>query len=75
LQSQQLLKKIKGVEPAKLNTIQEKSLQAFNMMDQEIDWSALDAITEYLEVKEIDLFIDSLLIFKEYQDKQKRAAS
>lgn len=45
------------------------------MMDQEINWSALDAITEYLEVKEIDLFIDSLLIFKEYQDKQKRAAS
>ena len=43
-------------------------------MECKIDWAALDAITEYLEVKEIDLFIDSLMIFKEYQDKQKRAA-
>ena len=74
MQSQQLLKVIKGVEPAKLNSIQEKSLQAFNIMECKIDWAALDAITEYLEVKEIDLFIDSLMIFKEYQDKQKRAA-
>lgn len=53
--------------------MQVKSQQAFNLMEGKIDWAALDAITEYLEVKEIELFIDSLLILKVYKDKQKRA--
>lgn len=39
-------------------------------MGGEIQWQSLDAIAEYLEIKDIDLLIDSLILFKTYQDNQ-----
>lgn len=39
-------------------------------MGGEIQWQSLDAIAEYLEIKDIDLLIDSLILFKQFQDSQ-----
>lgn len=43
-----------------------KSVQAWNMMDGKIEWSAINDIAEYLEVVDIEFFIDGLLLIKEY---------
>lgn len=40
-------------------------------MGATIDWAALDAITEYLEIKDVDTLIDNLLVLKDFQDKQR----
>lgn len=41
-------------------------------MGGEIQWQSLEAIVEYLEIKDIDLLIDSLILFKTYQDSQSK---
>lgn len=35
-------------------------------MGGEIQWQSLDAISEYLDIKDIEQFIDSLIIFKTF---------
>lgn len=50
---------------------QERAVIAWNLMGATIDWAALDAITEYLEIKDVDTLIDNLLVLKDFQDKQR----
>ena len=36
-------------------------------MGGELNWNALDAVVEYLEIVEVDLLIDNLVKLREYQ--------
>jgi len=41
------------------------------MMDGEIQWGNLNDIAEYLEVQDVEKFIDGLLLLKEIRSKAK----
>lgn len=57
---------IPDAKPIVLDGDPAKSVQAWNMMDGKIEWSAVNDIAEYLEVVDIEFFIDGLLLIKEY---------
>jgi len=42
-------------------------------MGQKIDWASLEAVSLYLEVQNIDLLIDSLILFKGFHDQHQQA--
>lgn len=62
---------IPGAKPVEVDEIQSKSILGFNLLGGELDWNALEAVAEYLEIKEIDLFIDNLIQLREYQASKK----
>lgn len=39
---------------------------AWNLMDGQLMWPSLNDIAEYLEVVNVELFIDTLLMIKEH---------
>lgn len=42
-------------------------------MDKKLDFGQLSDVAEYLEVTDIELFIDSLIVLKRYNDEHNRS--
>ena len=57
---------VKGAEPVLLEEQQRNVVAAWNMMGGEIVWQFLDAISEYLQVNDAELFIDGLIIMQDH---------
>ena len=59
-----------GAQPVELEEIQRKSKLGLDLMGGELNWNALEGVAEYLEITDYELFIDNLIIFKNYQDSK-----
>lgn len=66
MEYQQFKDIIKDAKPVVLDEQQTKVIAAWNMMRGEIVWDSLDFISEYLSVKDIELFFDGLLVLQEH---------
>jgi len=64
-------KYIQGAQPVELGEFQKKSLAGFNLLGGELNWQAVDDVAEYLEISDIELFIDNLITLKDYQANKK----
>lgn len=62
---------IPGAQPVELEEFQRKSLAGFNLLGGEINWQAVEDVAEYLEINDIELFIDNLITLKDYQANNK----
>lgn len=49
------------------------ALIGWDLMGRKLDFSQLTDISEYLQVVDIDLFIDSLIVLKRYNDDHNNA--
>lgn len=57
-----------GGEPVELSIQNQKIAYAYNLLKGNVDFSQLDDITEYLQVEDIEFFIDGLLLLKQHSD-------
>ena len=57
---------IAGVKPVEIEGDQARAVQAWNLMGGEIVWPSINDISEYLEVEDIELFIDGLVVLLEH---------
>ena len=55
----------------KLSTDQERVISAWNILGGNVDFAQLDSIAEYLQVNDVELFIDGLLLLKQHNDDQR----
>ena len=58
-----------GGESVELSKKKKKVIYAFNLLKGNVDFSQLDDITEYLQVVDIEVFIDGLLTLKQHSDE------
>ena len=58
-----------GGESVELSIENQKVVYAFNLLKGNVDFSQLDDITEYLQVVDIEVFIDGLLTLKQHSDE------
>lgn len=58
-----------GGESVELSIENQKVIYAFNLLKGNVDFSQLDDITEYLQVVDIEVFIDGLLTLKQHSDE------
>lgn len=47
-----------------------QAVSAWNMMNGEIDWSALPLLTELLAIDDIELFVDALCALRDFKITQ-----
>ena len=58
-----------GGGSVELSIENQKVIYAFNLLKGNVDFSQLDDITEYLQVVDIEVFIDGLLTLKQHSDE------
>lgn len=58
-----------GGESVELSIENQKVIYAFNLLKGNVDFSQLNDITEYLQVVDIEVFIDGLLTLKQHSDE------
>lgn len=58
-----------GGESVELSIENQKVVYAFNLLKGNVDFSQLNDITEYLQVVDIEVFIDGLLTLKQHSDE------
>ena len=58
-----------GGESVELSIENQKVIYAFNLLKGNVDFSQLDDITEYLQVVDVEVFIDGLLTLKQHSDE------
>jgi len=42
------------------------------LLGGELNWQSVDDVAEYLEISDIELFIDNLITLKDYQQANKK---
>lgn len=57
-----------GGESVELSTDQERVISAWNILEGKVDFSQIEGVAEYLQVVDIELFIDGLLLLKQHND-------
>ena len=63
-------KHIPGAQPVHLEKEQQTHVQAWFLLGKKLDWINLESVVEYLEIKDLELLIDTLVILKSYSDNQ-----
>ena len=63
-------KHIPGAQPGHLEKEQQTHVQAWFLLGKKLDWINLESVVEYLEIKDLELLIDTLVILKSYSDNQ-----
>ena len=58
-----------GGGSVELSIENQKVIYAFNLLKGNVDFSQLNDITEYLQVVDIEVFIDGLLTLKQHSDE------
>ena len=66
LEYQTLKNELPGTVSKELDGDESRAVQAWNLMDGQVIWPSINDIAEYLEVVNIELFIDALLLIKEH---------
>ena len=62
--------KSKNIELTQTNII---AFQVWQLMDDKMDWIALNSIAEYKEITDVDSVISSLLVIKDFIAEMKAA--
>lgn len=62
-------------EPGSLGPSGDLAIRAWNLMDAQIDWSALDVIIEMLGVTDPEKLIVELVAIRDYQARQRAAGN
>lgn len=63
-------KYVPSAEPIYLDSFGADIVTAWNMMSSKMDWQALDAIIEFMQVVDVEMFIDGLLILHDYNNNK-----
>ena len=59
-------KLVPNAQPVELDGQQLSVVAAWQMMSCKLDWQALDAVIEYLQIQDVELLIDGLLVLHDY---------